>query len=262
MARGSIGQRTERYGALEGQEGDLYLPSASRPPVVCLLHGGFWRMPYGRDEMAAVARDLAGEGFAVWNLEYRRLGATGGGWPATFDDVVAGIEHLAQLVDGGADLDLARLTVAGHSAGGQLALWAAARQVDDPRGHAPRRVRIAAVAGMAPVADLVRAHELGVGGSAVTELLGGAPAGLPARYRDASPRALLPLNVAQLILHGTADDVVPIEISHDYVEAAQAAGDDVEFLELAGTGHMEYLDPSSGAHRALREWLSRSRTGA
>jgi acetyl esterase/lipase len=90
--------KTERYGPLESQEGDLYLPARTRPPVVCLLHGGFWRMPHGRDQLHAVAEDLARRGFAVWNLEYRRLGTPSGGWPGTFDDVVVGIEHLSRWV--------------------------------------------------------------------------------------------------------------------------------------------------------------------
>jgi acetyl esterase/lipase len=119
---------------------------------VCLLHGGFWRMPYGRDEMDAIARDLAARGFAVWNLEYRRVGAPGGGWPGTLDDVGAGIDHLATLVGEGVNLDLERVAVVGHSAGGQLALWSASR--------ASPRVRVAAAAGLAPVADLDRRRSI------------------------------------------------------------------------------------------------------
>ena len=108
--------RTFQYGTDASQVGDLYLPSPPRPAVVCLLHGGFWRMPYSREEMTPIAEDLVRRGFAVWNLEYRRVGAPGGGWPGTFEDVVAGIDHLATLAAEGADLDLDRIQVAGHSA--------------------------------------------------------------------------------------------------------------------------------------------------
>src|SRR5512147_144929 len=104
-----------RYGPLPDQEGDLYLPSRSRPPVVCLLHGGFWRMPHGRDQMAAVAGDLVSAGFAVWNLEYRRLGAPQSEWPATLHDVATGIDYLGDIAAGRADLDLDRVAVVGHS---------------------------------------------------------------------------------------------------------------------------------------------------
>ena len=204
-------------------------------------------MPYGRDQMTAIAHDLAARGFAVWNLEYRRLGTAAGGWPGTFDDAIAGIGHLTSLVADGIDLDLARVTVVGHSAGGHLALWSAARRP---------RVKIRAVVGMAPVADLVRAYDLGVGGGAIAELLGGSPTDQAARYQAASPRAMLPLGVRQLVIHGTADDIVPIEISRSYTEAARAAGDRVDLLELPDTGHMDFLDPSSTAHATLCDWLT------
>ena len=240
--------QTIRYGSSIDHEADLYLPTAPRPAVVCLLHGGFWRMPYGRDQMAAIADDLVSRGLAVWNLEYRRLGAPGAGWPGTLDDVTAGIDHLAQLVAEGIDLDLDRVTVVGHSAGGQLALWVAG-------AHSPR-VRVHAAAGLAPVADLPRAYQLKVGGEVVRELLGGTPGQYPERYQAASPMAMLPLRVRQLILHGTADDVVPIDLSRRYGRAAEAAGDTVEVIELSGTGHMEYLDPRSLAHATLCRWLS------
>ncbi len=243
-----------RYGPSVDQEGDLHLPPTQRPPVVCLLHGGFWRMPHGRDQMVAVADDLVSRGLAVWNLEYRRLGTPGAGWPATTDDVAAGVNHLAQLAAGGVDLDLDRVTVVGHSAGGHLALWVAghSRSRSSPSPH----VRVAAAVGLAPIADLAYAHEAEVGGGVVSELLGGTPGQHPERYRAASPIEMLPLRVRQLILHGTADDVVPIDLSRRYWRAADAAGDAVELIELPDTGHMEYLDPRSGAHATLCRWLS------
>jgi acetyl esterase/lipase len=242
---------TSKYGAADGQEGDLHLPAGPRPPVVCLLHGGFWRMPYGREPLDAVARDLARRGYAVWNFGYRRLGAPGGGWPGTFDDVAAGIEHLAALAAEGADLDLARVTVVGHSAGGHLALWSATRRSG--------RVRIAAVVGLAPIADLERAHVLRLGDGAVEALLGGTPARVPERLRAASPLCALPLGVPQTILHGVDDDAVPIALSRGYATAAREAGDAVELVELAHTGHMEFLDPASAAHAALCERLETTR---
>ena len=254
--------RTERYGELEGQEGDLYLPARLPSPVVCLLHGGFWRMPFGRDQLDGIARDLASRGYAVWNLEYRRLGTPGGGWPGTFDDVVKGIEHLGCIAGQGVDLDLGRVAVVGHSAGGHLALWSAARQrVDRDRGIA-KRVRIAAVAGLAPVADLVQAHRWGLGGGAVTELLGGSPAENAERYRAASPHLMLPLQVPQLIVHGTDDEAVPIDLSRSYVRAARGAGDNVEILELSGTGHMEFLESTGQPHAALCDWLRKAQSTA
>jgi acetyl esterase/lipase len=217
------------------------------------MHGGFWRMPYGRDQMTPIAEDLVARGFAVWNLEYRRLGAPGAGWPATMDDVPAGIGHLASLPAAGVSLDLDRVAVAGHSAGGQLALWAAARSRS--HGDHTRRVRLRAAAGLAPIADLAGAYERRVGGEVVAELMGGTPSECPDRYRRASPIEMLPLNVRQLILHGTVDDAVPIQLFRDYTRSAAAAGDAVELIELPATGHMAFLDPRSDAHAVLCRWL-------
>jgi len=244
---------TLRYGALPGQEGDLYLPSRRRASVVVLLHGGFWRQPYGRDQMSAVAADLQRRGHAVWNLEYRRTAGGAGGWPATFDDVRAGVAYLREAPSGA--VDLGRVTVCGHSAGGHLALWVAAQR----RGlAADAGVTVCAAVGQAPVADLVAAHTLGLGRGAVGELMGAGPDQAPDRYAAASPAALLPLGVRQLILHGVLDDVVPLALTDAYVAAARRAGDSVAVRELAGSGHMEFLDPSSAAHDALCGWLAES----
>lgn len=248
--------RTISYGSSADQMGDLHLPDAPNAAVVCLLHGGFWRMPHGRDQMTALAGDLVSRGFAVWNLEYRRLGAPGGGWPGTFQDVAAGIDHLATLAADGGGIDLDRVAVVGHSAGGHLALWCAQRDATGSDGHAPKHVRIAAAVGLAPVADLARGYELGCGHHAVADLLGGSPNELPERYRTSSPIAMLPLGVRQLILHGTADDALPADMSRDYAREAIAKGDDVRFVELDGVGHMEFLDPANEAHAILCEWLA------
>jgi acetyl esterase/lipase len=249
--------QTLAYGERPEQQGDLYLPATpSSPAVVCLLHGGFWRSMYRRDQMDAVATDLAGRGFAVWNLEYRGLGAPGGGWPGTLADVADGIDHLATLALRGSRLALDDLAVVGHSAGGHLALWSAARDRSSALGGQGVRVRVAAAAGLAPVADLEAAHALGLGNGVVGQFLGGSPEQHPDRYRASSPRALLPLGVPQLVVHGTADDTVPIEIARGYVQAARTAGDAVTLVELTGRGHFDCLDPQSEAHAALCRWLA------
>ncbi len=252
-----LGMRTISYGPLPDQVGDLYLPDSGRPPVVCLLHGGFWRLPWGRDHIAPIAADLARRGFAVWNLEYRRGAA--GGWPATFEDVGAGIDHLAELAERGVSFDLNRVTVVGHSAGGHLALWSAWRARDegsDGGHHQPKRVRISAAVGLAPVADLRLAYELRCGGGAVESFLGGSPEQVPARYRAASPAEMLPLGVPQLLIHGARDEDVPIEISRRYRRAAAAAGDEACLIELADAAHMDFVDPATEAHATLCRRLS------
>jgi len=247
---------TFRYGAAASQAGDLYLPKAPRPPVVCLIHGGFWRLPYARDQMGPLAENLVRRGYAAWNLEYQRLGEDGGGWPGTLRDVSAGIDHLAVLNDKGADLDLTRVVTVGHSAGGHLALWAAG-----PRrlaaGDAAPKVKVMAAVGQAPAADINRVHELKLSKGVAVEFLGGAPERFPERYALASPRALLPLGVPQLVTHGDADDSVPVSIGRDYAKAARAAGDRCDYVEFPGVGHFEHLDPTGPTWAAVTDWLER-----
>ena len=200
-------------------------------PTIVLIHGGFWRAAYGRSLMDSLAADLVGRGWPVTNIEYRRLG-NGGGWPATFDDVLAGID----AVDGPA------ITI-GHSAGGHLALWAAAERP------------LAGAVSQAGVVDLRAAFRERVGGASVFGLLGGSPDEVPDRYRRASPIERLPLGVPQLVVHGERDGSVPVAMSRSYAAVARAAGDDVTYAEIAGCGHFEHLDPRSPAWAAVVNWL-------
>jgi acetyl esterase/lipase len=212
-------------------------------------------MPYGRDEFSAISQNLVARGYAVWNIEYRRLGAPGGGWPGTLHDIALAIDHLATLVNDGIELDLNRVIVAGHSAGGHLALWVAARNKPANISSLVRVQPIAAV-GLAAITDLARAFELNAGKGAVNEFLGGSPRQYPDRYAAASPIELLPLGVRQLIIHGVKDEALPIDLSRSYAAATQASGDCVEFVELPDAGHIDFLDPSSKAHLVLCKWLT------
>jgi acetyl esterase/lipase len=218
------------------------------------MHGGFWRMPWARDQMDPVASDLVARGFAVWNIEYRRLGGVDAAWPATLNDGVMAIDHLARLTEQGIALDLSRVAVVGHSAGGHLALYAAAEALARSPQASP--VRPYAAVGLAPVADLAAAHAQRLGGQVVAELLGGSPSERPERYRAASPIERLPLGVRQLILHGALDDAVPIDFSRRYAAAACAAGDAIDLVEFPAMGHMEFLDPQSEGHATLTRWLT------
>lgn len=246
---------TYAYGAEASQAGDLYLPQNPARSVVCLLHGGFWRMPYGRADLDALCSALQEDGHAVWNLEYRRMGEPGAGWPGTFEDVAKGIDRLAEIAAEGAPLPLDRVVVAGHSAGGHLALWSAAR--DRFPGATTSGIKVWAAAGLAPAADLHQGFALELGRGAVLNFLERTPDADPERYRLSSPPSLLPLGTRQIIVHGTDDDAVPVSMSRDYVAAARAAGDVVDYVELEGAGHMDFLDPESAAIAAFREWLDR-----
>jgi acetyl esterase/lipase len=231
------------YGDHPDQHGQLFLPAGERRAgVAVVLHGGFWRDAYDRSLMDPLCEDLARAGLPAWNLEYRRLPA--GGWPETFDDVAAGIDALVDL-----DVDSSRVVTIGHSAGGHLALWAAARR--------EARVPVTHAVAQAGIVDLGEAERLALSKGVVRELLDGTPEEVPERYAAASPAELLPLGVPQLLVHGGRDDIVPPSISRDYAEHARAAGDDVELVVEPCSGHFEHLDPTSDAWRAIRDWLDR-----
>jgi acetyl esterase/lipase len=230
-----------RYGSHPDQVANLHLPAAEGGPWPCvlLIHGGFWRERWDRTLMTPLAIDLAARGFAAWNIEYRRIGQEGGGWPGTLADVAAAADGLANI----ADVDQARLVVVGHSAGGHLALWLGARTGG--------RIRLRAAVSQAGVADLAQAHADDLGSGAVAELIGGGPADLPERYADADPAARVPLAVRQLLVHGSADDVVPPTQSRAYAVRAKAAGDEIELVEIAGADHFDVVDPTHDAWRAV-----------
>ena len=247
------------YGSDSAQNGDLYLPAAAHDvPVVVLVHGGFWTMPYDKGLMTQLALDLANRGYAAWNIEYRRIGADGGGWPGEFEDVANAVDHLRKLAHDGMSLDLERVASVGHSAGGHFALWIAGRHhIAKGEPGAEPRVRVKAAVGQAPVPDLVRGEAIGVGRGVIDRLLGGPPTEFAQRYAVASPRALLPLGVPQLIVHGDADQIVPLELSRAYTADAKMAHDAIELKVLPAIGHFEHLDPKGVAWAPVVAFLDR-----
>lgn len=232
-----------RYGSHRWARADLYVPDGAGPfPVAVTIHGGYWRARYSKRLMKSVCADLTRRGVAAWNVEYRRLGrGQGGGWPATFDDVGAAIDHLATLDD--ARLDLGSVTAVGHSAGGQLALWSASRGED-------ARVPVRRVVAQAAVCNLT------VAGEPAWKFIGGSPEEVPDRYDFADPMRLVPLGVPTLLVHGADDETVPVARSREYAEAALAAGDPVTLVEPVPGGHRVHPDPRSEAWRVAADWIA------
>ncbi len=235
---------TFSYGSHRWAQAELWLPRGDGPfRVVVVLHGGYWRARYSKRLMKGACADLARRGFAAWNVEYRRIGrGQGGGWTATFDDVAAAIDHLALLDDPRLDLS-GGVDAIGHSAGGQLALWAASRT--DAAVPVRRVVAQAAVC------------NLSVAGEPAWDLLGGRPEEVPERYDLADPMRLIPLGVPTLLVHGIDDETVPAKRSHEYFEAARDAGDPVELVAPVPGGHRLHPDPRTGAWRVAAEWIAR-----
>ena len=233
------------YGDDPAQKAELHRPVARGHGVVVVLHGGFWRAPYDFSLGRPLAESLARHGWTALNLEYRRVG-NGGGFPETFDDVSAGIDRLADVDD----LDTSRVITLGHSAGGQLAVWAAGRpKLDDERWSNPR-IPVTAAVSQAGVLDLRNAVDERLGDGAVEGFLGTDQVA----HDLADPLARVPLDVPVWCIHGRDDLQVPIEQSQTYVKAARAAGARAALATVEGD-HFVLIDTTTPAWTRTLEIL-------
>ena len=242
------------YGDDALQFGELRLPEGPGPhPVAIVIHGGCWLAEYDMGHIRTLAEALTGEGIAAWIVEYRRVGNPGGGWPGTFEDVADGSDYLRELARDH-PLDLERVIVVGHSAGGHLALWLAARgrlSADQPL-HDVDPIAVRGVLGLAPAPDLAFLHQEEVCGHVIDGLMGGAPEEFPERYGAGSPVELVPLDVPQLLVIGRHDrSWAPV--GRRYFEAAKAEGADVRVIDAEESGHFEMIDPSTSTWPLVRD---------
>jgi len=227
--------------------------AGGRTPVMVMIHGGCWEAEYGLEPMGALCSAFRDEGFAVLSLEYRRLGS-GGEWPAIFQDTAAGADLLHDIA---ADhsLDLERVIATGHSAGGHLALWLAARHrlPADAVLSSAGALMIHGVLALAPIPDLAEGVRLNVCESGCRDIVGGLPDEVPERYRLASPRELLPLGVSQRHIVGQLDEVVSAGYVSRFVATAAQMGDDARLLILPGAAHFDIVAPHSFAWPTVRD---------
>lgn len=226
------------YGSDPSQFGELTRPTGTSRGVVVIIHGGFWRAQYDLSLGRPLVPSLVDAGWTAYNVEYRRVG-DGGGYPATFDDIAAAIDALADVQG----LELASVVTLGHSAGGHLAVWAAGRARLDGTPWADPGVPVTAAISQAGVLDLTAATTADLGDGALQDLMGGQ---VDERYPRADPTAVIPLAVPVRCVHGSSDDVVPLSQSVDYVRRAQAAGADATLTEVDGD-HFVVIDPDSPA---------------
>jgi len=242
------------YGEESLQFGELRLPPGPGPhPVTVLIHGGCWLADYDIAHIRKLAAAFTAEGIATWTIEYRRVGDPGGGWPGTFDDVANAADHLMTIA-GSYSLDMDRVLVAGHSAGGHLAIWLANRPTQWPAELNPT-----AVLALAPAADLAWLHGKKVCGNVVDKLMGGSPQQVPQRYQRGSGTERLPLEVPQTIVIGQYDEYWA-PVGYRYIESAKRQGSELHVIIATESGHFEMIDPDSttwplvlGAARAALE---------
>ncbi|WP_440959276.1 alpha/beta hydrolase family protein [Oceanicaulis sp. LC35] len=239
------------YGEGEEQYGELWLPDGDGPfPLVIMIHGGCWQAAIPgtilQDQLNA---DLKDRGIAVWNITYPRLGHETGGYPGTFESVAWGVDYARQLTRD-YPIDPRRTVLMGHSAGGHLALWAAARgQLQDTPLYVEDPFIPNGVITLAGINDLelYRAEGPGRCGEpdTVDALIAGHPGDTP--YADTSPDQLLPMHVEQVIMSGDLDPIVPPLFGAAYAAEAEAAGDTVTEITLENAGHFELIDPTAPA---------------
>jgi acetyl esterase/lipase len=244
------------YGSNEFQFGELRLPKGAGPhPVAIVIHGGCWMSQYGLSYMGHLSAALAEAGVATWNVEYRRVGNQGGGWPGTFEDVSRAADHLRTIAKT-YPLDLDRVIAVGHSAGGHLALWLAARKIlpKDSPVYSPDPLPLRGVVSLAGVTDLRRAGT--ACDAIVPQLMGGSAKDKASIYDQASPIELLPLGTPSAIVQGSIDTIIPLAMAQDYADAAKKKGDDAKLVVIEKAGHFEVVDPKSFAWEVVRNEVS------
>jgi acetyl esterase/lipase len=243
---GKVSERIA-YGDDPLQFGDLRIPSGRRPfPIIMLIHGGCWLSQYDLTLMDSIAEDLMLRGYATWNIEYRRTEDPGGGWPGTFLDAANGLKYIKTLCKRYA-IDLEKIVVLGHSAGGHLALWLGA-QYQLPSDSEIKLIGLPELKGIISLAGItdLKAYFAPAGcGSNVINLIGGTPDSFPDRYREGTPTSFLPLGIPQVLVQGEDDDIVPMDHVISYYDRARSCQDNIKLYMVPDASHQDVILPEN-----------------
>ncbi len=236
------------YGPEPQHFAELRFPDGPGPfPFLFVIHGGFWQSAYDLKHIGSLCTALTDKGIVTCNLEYRRVGDSGGGWPGTFQDVSLATDYILERISSDSRMDISRTAVIGHSAGGHLALWLASRHRIPKASplRSAQKYRLINAVSLAGVCDLRTAWKQRLGNGAVAKLMGGTPDQYTDRYHAGSPKELLPSGSKHVLIHGANDEIVPISQSEKFVEKAEQLGDRPTLVKLDGVGHFELIDPES-----------------
>jgi acetyl esterase/lipase len=242
------------YGQDPQHFAELRFPVGRGPfPFLFVIHGGFWQSSYDLSHIGHLCAAFTSKGIITCNIEYRRLGDAGGGWPGTFQDIALATDHILEMFSSDQRVDAARTAVIGHSAGGHLALWLGGRHRISSSSplHADPKYRLGIAVSLAGVCNLRAAWKQRLGKGVVTRLMGGTPDQYPDRYDAGSPIELLPTGTRQVLIHGSVDDIVPASQSEEFVERAERLGECPTLVKLDGIGHFELIDPESDPWSAV-----------
>ena len=251
----------EQYGRNNQQFGQLWLPAgmAGSIPLVVFIHGGCWLSDYDITHTQALSTALSGQGYAVWSIEYRRVGNPGGGWPGTFQDIANAVDHVRGLAER-YSLDLNRIALMGHSAGGHLALWAASRKgfSNDNPFYSSDPLGVKAVISLAGIPDVVQYSQGGSScNSPVEQLFGGSHTKYPHRYSAGTPLDIVSLGVELVMLQGKADNIVPLTQARSYIQSLRNPDPDFQLQLLAEAGHFDLIHPGAPAWQHVLTALKR-----
>ena len=251
-----------KWGEGDTDIADIWLPEGRGPhPVVVMVHGGCWQKSIAdRTLMNPMADALRNQGWAVWNIEYRGVDEPGGGYPGTYLDVGAAADELIERADAW-NLDLGRVTSFGHSAGGHLALWLAARSKlpDSSPLSVSNPLRFRGVVVSGGLADLEASRPVTAPTclDAVYDQLTGVPSPeRPDPLSDTSPARLLPIGVAFVSVNGSEDRIAPPLLGDALTRKAEAAGDSASLVIVPATGHVELVSPGTQAFDIQSQILS------